>query len=72
MRLNLQTDEGRALSVLLTVLGDAGRAIMREHLLDQCIDLTDAKHTLDVMNEFERAYDHLGLLREVLAETPKE
>jgi len=65
MRLNLQTNEGRALAVILTVLGDFGRAEFRKHLLDHCTDggYQDAKHTLDVMNEFERAFDHLAKQR---------
>lgn len=62
MRLHLDTDEGRALAVLLTVLGDFGRGEVRKHLLSHVVDKAypDAKHTLDVMNEFERAFDHLA------------
>lgn len=65
MRLHLETDEGRALAVILTVLGDFGRAEFRKHLLKHCTDggYPDAKHTLDVMNEFERAFDELARLR---------
>ena len=62
--LDLQTDEGRALAVLLTMLGEFGRDAIRRALLDRAADgLTDAKHTLDVMNEFERAFDHLARIR---------
>ena len=62
MRLDLATNEGRALGVLMTVLGEFGRAEFRKHLLDHCADgsYPDAKHTLDVMNEFERAFDQLS------------
>ena len=66
MRLDLQTDEGRALAVLLTMLGALGRGVLRTALLDRVTEeLTDAKHTLDVMNEFERAFDEIARAREV-------
>ena len=58
MRLNLQTDEGRALAVILSVLGEHGRSVVRTALLDASVSgLTDAKHTLDMLNEIERAFD---------------
>ena len=61
MRPSLETDEGRALGVILTVLGDFGRGEIRKHLLNHVVDnaYPDAKHTLDVMNFFERAFDQL-------------
>ena len=59
---NLESDEGRALAMVLTVLGDYGRGAVREHLLDRVMEdgYGEAKHTLDVMNVFERGFDELA------------
>ena len=55
VRLSLQTNEGRALAVLLTMLGVFGRGEIRKVLLNNSV--------LDVMNEFERAFDQLACAR---------
>ena len=64
MRLDRATNEGRALAVLLSIIGQEGRAFTRTALLNAAVQgLPDAKHTLDVMNEFERAFDELARSR---------
>ena len=63
---NLQSSEGRALAMILTVLGEFGRGKIREHLLACVTDdgMGEAKHTLDVMNVFERGFDQLADMQE--------
>lgn len=60
---NLKSNEGRALAMILTVLGEHGRGVIRGHLLKHVIDDNyeggEPKITLDVMNAFERAFDQL-------------
>ena len=55
---NVKSDEGRALAVLLMTLGPFGRGKIREHLLAQAED-DESRHTLNIMNTFERGYDEM-------------
>ena len=62
---NLHSDEGKALAMVLTVLGEYGRNAIRKHLLARVTEdgYEEAKHTLDVMNVFERGFDQLAEYR---------
>ncbi len=62
--LNLENNEGRALAVIVSMLGPKGRAAFRTILLDCCAKdppLHDARHTLEIFNEIERGFDQLDI-----------
>ena len=56
--IDVHSREGRALSVILMMLGIEGRAAIREHLLKRA-EHDEYRHALNVMNDFERGYDQI-------------
>lgn len=68
------TEDGVVLLYLLRIMGEKGRRILKEDLLNRVATEPEAKKLLDAINTMERAWGQLGRMtpeeRKQLTETP--